>query len=362
LTGVGARIAFRVDASGSIGLGHVKRCLSLGHALREQGADVHFVSRRLGVDVQAEVSADGFGFTWLPRPQSGEPADDLTPHAQWAGIDWQTDASQTVAALRATQIDWLVVDHYAFEARWHATVATALGCRLAAIDDLGDRLMDVSLLIDHNQAPDHRSKYAGRLSREATLLGGPSFAVLGPSYASAARYVFCGSVQSIGIFMGGVDAGNLSTTALHACRAAGFSGPVEVATTSSNPHLAALRFSIGQDVAATLSVDLPELSGFFARHDLQVGASGGATWERCCIGAPTLALIAADNQRQVLLPLVSSGAVQALTNAPPTTEQVAQAIKSLINDPGVRQRLSLRAMALVDGRGASRVAKEILFA
>ena len=39
------KIAIRADASASIGLGHIKRCLSLAQALRDEDAEVLFFVR-----------------------------------------------------------------------------------------------------------------------------------------------------------------------------------------------------------------------------------------------------------------------------------------------------------------------------
>lgn len=353
-------IAVRVDASAAIGLGHVKRCLSLAHALRACGAQVRFVTRSLGIDVAAATHAEGFACMLLPAPPANPPLVDEVPHAAWAGIAWHADAEQTVATLREVGADWIIVDHYAFDARWHTTVASALGCKLAAIDDLADRRMDVDLLVDHNLAPDHRQKFSGRLPARCVLLGGPRFALLGPAYAGAARYVFQEQVRSIGIFMGGTDVGRYSAMALRASRAAGFDGPVEVISTSGNPDIATLQDAVSRDRGAVLSVDLPDLAGFFARHDLQVGAGGGATWERCCIGPPTLAVVTAENQRQVLLPLSSEGVVQTLESFTPGTAEMTHAIRRLIQDARLRRMLSRHAVALVDGLGAGRVANRLL--
>ena len=53
------------------------------------------------------------------------------------------------------------------------------------------------------------------------------------------------------------------------------------------------------------------MAAFFARHDLQVGAGGGATWERCCIGSPMVALVLAANQSMVVSALDCLGALRA---------------------------------------------------
>lgn len=333
------RVAIRVDASRSIGTGHVRRTLALAEALRAAGSETVFVTRDLGIDSAAMIESAGFAVTDLPKPAEPFAYVGDVPHGGWAEIDAATDAAETVAAL--DNPDWIVVDHYAFDAQWHRSV----GARTAVIDDLADRALAADLVIDHNYHPDHAAKYAGRTT--ARILGGPRFALLGPGYAHAPRYTPHDEVRSIGIFMGGVDADNVTTTVLDALD--GFAGTIEVVTTSGNPHLATLRARDG----IALSIDLPDLAAFFARHDLQVGAGGGASWERCCIGAPTLALAVAENQQEVIPHLASLGAV---ATCPLDCDAIHEAIATLIADPARRANLSATARTLVDGLGARRVA------
>jgi UDP-2,4-diacetamido-2,4,6-trideoxy-beta-L-altropyranose hydrolase len=357
------RVAFRVDASTAIGTGHVRRCLALAAALRALGAETRFVCRDLGVATDGYLRAEGFAGTLLPAARAHDrPDDDASiAHAAWAGVGAATDAEQTIAALRAEPPDWVVIDHYSFGARWHSRVREALGCRVAAIDDLGDRALAVDVLVDHNVSSDHRLKYAGRLERAAAMLVGPGYALLAPAYADAPRCVVGREVRSIGIFMGGIDRGDYSSMALQACREhAGFEGDVEVASTRSNPQLAALERAVTRWPRTRLALDLPDLAAFFTRHDLQIGAAGGATWERCCIGAPALVMAVADNQRHVLEPLSRLGVVWPLAGTPSGTADVVPALRTLIGDPALRRRLADAARRLVDGRGAARVAEHLL--
>lgn len=354
--------AIRVDTSAAIGLGHLHRCVALAHALRKSGAEVVFVTRALGVDTAALIAAAGFKACTLPCPVGLLP----TPppaHAEWAGVDWSRDATETAAALDGHDPDWLLVDSYALDARWHDVVADALGVKIAVVDDLADRPVCASLLIDHNIAePDHRRKYADKLNAGAAVLGGPTFALLGPKFASAPRYEPNAEVRSLGIFLGGTDPAQLSETVLRACRAeAGFTGPVELVTTGANPRLADLQALVANWPRTTLSFDLPDLSPFFARHDLQIGAGGGAIWERCCIGAPTLALICAENQL-LSLPVLHKLGVLHLVGDPlrwrqVTRTEIAAAVCDLIASPIRRADMGRRSRALVDGHGALRVAQ-----
>lgn len=350
------RVAIRVDASALIGTGHLRRCLSLAQALTEQGSRVCLVARALdGVAAQVLQEA-AFAVRCLPEPDGSFQDDSTaTPHAAWAGVSWAQDARETTLALQSASYDWLVVDHYAFDARWHTAMHASLGCRVMVIDDTADRALWADAMLDHNWAPDHRVKYAGRLRREPHWLAGPRYALLSPAYRNAPRCAAHSEVRSIGIFMGGTDPDGISARVLAACRAAGFAGAIEVVSTSANPHLSALREACAADAATTLTLDQPNLAAFFAHHDLQIGAGGGATWERCCIGAPTIAIAVAANQQAVVPGLASLGAVRAATE-----DTLKTVLSQLLADPSARQALSERAAALVDGRGAQRVALHLL--
>ena len=352
------RVAIRVDASTAMGLGHLKRCVSLGEALRTLGATVCFVTRPLGLDTAARLGNQDMAVLQLspaatppPVPLASDPL-----HAAWAGVDAARDAQETCASLLglAPQWDWVVVDSYALDARWHRSVRAALGARICVIDDLADRSLDGDLLVDHNFAEDHRTKYASRVSPGTRILGGPRFALLGPAYEHAAKHEVQAEVGKIGIFMGGTDPWNASSTAVRACRgSAGFGGQIVVATTAANPHLPELLALSEDDQRLSVVVDAPDLTDFFARHDLQIGAGGGAVWERCCIGAPTLAIVLADNHRASLDALGAAGAVRLASS--PTETDLGAAIAELMSDAQERVRLSNRARELVDGRGAIRV-------
>lgn len=352
------KVAIRVDASAKVGTGHVRRSLSLAQALRTLGAEVCFVTRDLGIDSQALIAAQDFDEAIvLPPPASWFDPDPAIPHSAWAEVPTERDVAETVDALRAFAPHWVVLDSYAFDARWHNGVREALGCRIAQIDDVPDRRAAPDLLIDHTYAPDHRAKYADCLVGPVKILGGPRYALLGPAFVEAERYAFGASVGSVGVFMGGVDAGNHSVKVLDALDDAGFDGAVEIVATSANPNLAALRERVAARPATTLTLDLPDLAEFFARHDIQVGAGGGASWERCCIGVPTLLVVVAPNQREVAPQLAAKGIVAFVDQ--PSRRAIADELADLLQNAERRRKLAERARTLVDGRGALRAAREM---
>lgn len=366
---VAPRIALRVDASAIMGTGHLRRCLSLAQALVELGARVDLLVRRLDEVAPQVLSGStmttGINVHWLPAPAAPytfEP--NGPPHQAWAGVSWTQDASEIRAALSDDAPDWLVVDHYAFDMHWHAAVREGLRCRVLVIDDVADRALDADALLDQNWHADHRAKYAARLRREPRWLTGPRHALLSAAYRDAPRYRFREPVRSLGIFVGGTDPGGASEQVLKICRRSGFAGPIEIASTSGNPHLAELRAACAATPVTSLTLDEPDLAAFFARHDLQVGAGGGATWERCCIGVPTIGLVLAANQMAVVPTLDKLGVLRAARldglSQPANMPPLSQVLVALLADHSVRRSLGERAVLLVDGRGAQRVALSML--
>lgn len=351
------RIAVRADASVQIGTGHVRRCATLARVLADRGAEIVLAIRRLDVDAAGMAAAAGFENRALPAPaRAFEPRPGLPAHAHWAQVSWQEDADQTIAALRSFAPDLLVVDHYAFDAAWHVRVRVELGCRIVAIDDLGDRPLAADIIVDHNHAADYSAKHALSAPYAPRILGGPRFALLSERYRSRPDFTVRERIASIGIFMGGTDLVNATETAWGAVRAA--CGPelaVEIVSTSANPHLPALERIAAEDPRTGLIVDLPDLAGFFAAHDLQIGAGGGAVWERCCIGVPTITIAFADNHLPVLMPLDKEGVLCFSPQAAADPGRLASDLALLASDPERRRAISARARALVDGRGADRV-------
>ena len=344
------RVAFRADVSASVGTGHLRRCRSLADALKELGAEVVFVARPDDLPFMA-----GFGDTvfWL---QTGEG-------------DASNDAREIVGSLKDFAPDWVVVDHYRLDADWHLAVQAATGARVLVIDDLANRPLAPDLLLDHNIDADMSQKYAGRVDAAVRCLLGPRFALLQPSYATATRCAPADHVRSIGIFMGGTDSRNACALALRACREdAGFEGEIAVVSSRLSPHFDALLAMCSRWPRTHLLSDLPDLRAFFARHDLQVGAGGGAALERCCIGAPTVAVAVASNQLASLPSLDAQGAiVWVRADVPPESvpdflqddvleTRLGAAVRQLLGDSVARTALSARSRALVDGQGAHRVA------
>lgn len=348
------RVLVRADATAALGWGHVRRCLSLAQSLRAAGADVRFTGRADSATTRL-LAAEGFA--WLPLPTDA------------AAGDQAADAQATLAMLRQWPATAVVVDHYDLAAPWHEAVRHDSGAAIVVIDDLADRPLAPDLLVDHNPAADHAAKYRAVLGANVPLCTGPRHALLDPLYAAraaAARTQPAASaeVRRVGLFLGGTDPQAHSAWALQVLRRhVGWHGEVLVASTTANPGWRALQTRVLADGRAELLLDLPHLADFHAACDLQIGAGGGALWERCCLGVPTVALIVAPNQRLSVPLLHDSGVlvgVDAIGQTPAQAQALATALAGLLGSADQRAALRRHSLALVDGQGARRTATAVL--
>lgn len=311
-------IVFRVDASLDIGTGHVIRCLTLADALRHRGANCQFVCRPHTGHLLDVIARRGYRAVALPALTTDMPLPKAGPaHAHWLGNDWGADAADTRYALGVRPVDWLVVDHYALDARWEQALRPACK-RLMVIDDLADRAHDCDLLLDQNLG--RISEDYGRLvSSNTIVLVGPRYALLRPEFAqlrtvSLARRA-SPQLKRLLIAMGGVDKDNVTACVLRALNACALPSGLHI-TVVMGPHAPwrqQVQAQAGQMRCPTqVLVGVSDMARLMTDSDLAIGAAGGTAWERCCLGLPSIVMVLAVNQEAAAEALRKSDAAVAV--------------------------------------------------
>lgn len=351
------RIAIRADAAVALGSGHVMRCLALADWLQVQKAEVSFLCSDIPAPLEQIVRERGHGLTRLPG-SPGVPTETAWPlQAQCA------DAHACAQALHGSQPwDWLIVDHYGLGLAWE-TAMRPVTRRLLVIDDLA-RAHDCDVLLDVNYFEHAQARYHSQVPSTALVLTGPRYALLRTEFAAQRPSIQprTGPVRRLLVLLGGMDADNLTGQAIEAIdtlpEAAGIE--VDVVIGASHPARAHLEALAAARPRLHLHVQSSEVAALCARADLAIGAGGGATWERCCLGLPTLALCLAPNQRRILAEGALAGFLHAPDGERTDAATIAAHLRALIDSSGLRNLLSRNAMALVDGQGVARVANLML--
>lgn len=180
------------------------------------------------------------------------------------------------------------------------------------VDDLGNRDHDCDVLLDQNYSSDPQARYRGRVPNQAIQLLGPRYALLQPEYAAyrAELSPHSGQVRRIFIFFGGTDPENLTGVCLQALAESGLRDiAVDAIVGPNNPNRETLAEQAGRIPQVTLYSPRPHLADLMASADLAIGAGDTTTWERCCLGLPSVVISIAEDQRLTCISLANDGLI-----------------------------------------------------
>jgi len=335
-------IVFRTDASISIGTGHVMRCLALADELRLKCTDINFVCREGPGDLISYIENRGYKVHQLP----GE-------------IDIETDRKLTKEILSNYEIkpDGLIIDHYDIDISWEYPLRK-YAKRLMVIDDLANRKHDCGLLLDQNYS-NNENRYNGLVPENCIQLLGPEYAILRPQFQKARGNPKKrdGGVNRILVFMGGSDPQNVTSKVLRAIHMLERSDiAVDVVVGNLSPYHDEIETLTSKIPNTSCHHNVENMAELMASADLCIGACGITTWERCCIGLPTITIILAENQKNISESLDKEGALINLGWYHNVTENnIKEAIEGLIDNPQKLVSMSDKSRRLVDGRGVGRV-------
>jgi UDP-2,4-diacetamido-2,4,6-trideoxy-beta-L-altropyranose hydrolase len=336
-------VVFRADAAPETGGGHVQRCLALGEALVDAGWRSVFAFR--------------------PRTLETVPALASSAHRLFELDGADAREAGFLSSNIGSGCDLLVVDHYG-RGRVFEKDCRAFAARIMAIEDRPGRDHDCDLLLDPTPGRG-AAAYQRLVPAGCKLLLGPSYALLRGQFAQGreaalARRARSDTPKRIFVSLGMTDPRNLTAAVLQGIAECGTGLAVDLVIGSATPHLAALRRLIGAlKLDAHVHVDADNIAALMAEADLAVGAAGSSSFERCCLGLPSLIVVAADNQRDIAATLTEAGAA-AEVGLDDLAGAVAKGVKRLCADSQARMAMAEAAAKLCDGRGAERVASALL--
>ena len=308
------QVVFRVDASLTIGSGHVMRCLTLADALHKQGVGSVFICRELPGHMCDFIEGKGYQVYRLSYCAQ-EINNSKNEQTLWLGETWQTDAEQTGQVLQkinaTTKIHWLIVDHYSLDLQWEEKMKPYTK-KIMVIDDLANRHHDCDLLLDQNLYMDMQTRYSGLLPTDCQSLLGPQYALLRQEFHEARKKVKVrkGVIKRILVFFGGSDFTNETFKALKAIRLLNrVDIGVDVIVGNINPHKEKIKNLCSEMPNTTFHCQINNMAELMVKADLAIGAGGTATWERSFLGLPAITLIVAENQRKTTEAVAKVGAI-----------------------------------------------------
>lgn len=341
-------IFIRADASVNIGTGHIMRCLTLADELRPHGVAISFLCREEPGNLIHFIETKGYRVYCLP-----------------ARIDRESERSLVQNILREQPVfpDWLVVDHYGLDRSYESPLRKFVK-HIMVIDDRANRSHDCDLLLDQNYRLNY-ARYQGLIPDDSVQLLGPEYVLLRSQFREARELLHRGNdgVKRLLVSMGGSDPNNETSKVLRAIQK--LKTPdiaTDVVIGASNPHRDDIEVLVSQIPQATCHFQVKNMAALMAAADIGIGAGGTTTWERCCLGLPSIVITLSEDQRDIATSLDKNGVVINLGWYETVTENmIKEAIEALIRDTNRRERLCVRGKNLIDGRGITRVVEKMMF-
>lgn len=370
-------VLIRVDGSNDIGLGHVMRCLTLADALGEQGIKSVFICRHLPASIKDKIITKGHEVIIFSNENTPLPDDTQGIYGAWLSTTLEHDIKQTISAISKTikkysKPAYVLIDHYALDANWEKSIKKAFGAKIIVLDDLSNRRHDCDYLIDTTFGKTIKD-YQGLVPENCKLMIGSEFALLRPDFAQLRNktlkahdkdYANEADVQNLLISVGGVDKDNVTMMMLKIInqldKTPKFLTHVLIGVTY--PYLAELKTLIRTlPFKVKLHQDITSIAELFALADICIGAAGSSSWERCCLGLPTINIVIADNQKTIAQKLsqkkaiLNAGRYEEIT----TQEFINNYLEPALKNSNIRYELSMNSRDLCDGHGATRVLAEM---
>jgi UDP-2,4-diacetamido-2,4,6-trideoxy-beta-L-altropyranose hydrolase len=335
------KVVFRADASLLMGVGHLMRCLTLANELNEQNHEIIFIYRKITENLQFLIK---YPVLVLPKNDNFH-SDDL--YLNWLGATQEQDAKQTIKAI-PENTDLLIVDSYALNKIWQKQLRPYTK-KIMVIDDLADRQFDCDVLLNQNlgtQIEDYKDK----VPNSCELLLSCDYALLRPEFSNLREKALIKrqntqEIKNILISMGGCDVDNKTYEILQDISA---NLNVVVVLGGSSPHNQMIINYAMDKENITVLIDADNLSELMFEADLAIGAGGSSSWERCCLGLPTLLYVLAENQRKIADNLEQLNAVKIVDNLKVNLDDI-------LNNLDFWQTMSENARTVCDGIGVKRI-------
>lgn len=346
-------IGIRADANDTIASGHVMRCITIARELIAAGCKVLF------------FTADKYAGEMLKNADLQY----ICLHTDWNHME--REISELRRQLLAAGCKKLIVDSYQVTEKYFQDLSDV--CKLIYIDDCFEQTFPVDMVVNYNV-------YHARFPYEEAYAGKAKI-LLGTAYVPL-REEFRGNTESAALHDGGNEDGISDTHILlssgggDVCNAlAGILAEVTADETLRNITYDVVvgRFNRNREELKALAREysnirlhehVNHMAGLMYGCTAAVSAAGTTLFELCAMQVPTVFFACADNQqydcefftkeeRMLYAGDIRSDREQCL-------KRICSSLKRILTDEEMRGKMKRRLGEVTDGKGAQRIAQEII--
>lgn len=335
-------IWFRADGGREIGMGHIRRCLSVSAALRESGEQTCF----LVADDAAVSLLDAQG------------QDYRVLNSSWQNPE--EELKTLLPMLRESGRGVFFADSYYVTAAYLRQVGEMMP--VCCMDDMGISGLPATLLINYNIFAT-QSLYTMGNGKTNYLLG-TKYAPLRREFQNAYQPVR-EKAERVLITTGGSDRYDLTGQILKSALQKPETKDLEYCVVSGpyNEHLPQLLEMEQQHGNVHIHSNVTHMSELMQSCDIAVTAGGSTMYELCAVGVPILCFSFVDNQEKIVEGFRERKIVRFAGNYLTQKEQMIplliEQIAALRDSVELRRSCNEIEHELVDGQGAWRIAERL---
>lgn len=334
-------IFIRADANKSIASGHIMRTKAIADALQALGAKVVFIT----ADDKAKELLTGY--------------ENIILNSAYDKMDSEIDAFAKI--LKEHKNSAVLLDSY-FITPLYLNAISKLA-KIAYIDDINTFAYEVDLLINYSAFLDFNAYKKAQNKAKAYLLGA-SYTPLREQFSSVNTNKSY-EIKKVLITTGGADILNLAYNLLKSITKDNelLSLEYEIVIGAYNEHKERILELASKYPNLRTRQNVKDMASLMRGCDAAISAGGSTLYELSALSIPSICTQTASNQKDA----PKWGQSGAMLYAGDASKDLASTIKSALNhlktllhSPTLAQNLATKAHNLVDGKGASKIAKELI--
>lgn len=352
----GIKVYIRTDANDIIATGHMMRCITIANAIADYSCRIVF----LIADENSSHLLDDTSFDYI------------TLNSRWDLLETESEISQLETLflddkkLRNEPV--LLIDSYGVTENYCSRLHSYV--RIAILDNLCTGKYDVDLLIGYTiffERFNYKENYRGT---KIKLLLGTDYVPLRSQFLEVKknlkRKYDDDQNFEILVMSGGGDTIHFLK---HFLEYAIMQNQIQ----NCNYNVVIGRYAndlcdlkkLEQEYKnIKLHINVTNMASLMQNCDVAVSAAGTILYECCCLGLPTICYCANNDQLYDGLYFSKDAGMiyagDAMSNMSNTIVNVYSGICYLINNPVARKKMSEKMSLITDGKGANRIAQEIL--
>jgi len=340
------QILVRADASPSIGGGHIIRMLALCDEFKLRGAKINFACSKETLDTVRDLSNKTYSVTLIPDEKNKD------KELEFLEKEFGKDT------------DLLIIDHY----QWNESVekhCKKWAGQIFVVDDMANNKRECDYLLNSSLGW-NKKHYSRLVPSTCKLFLGPSYALLSSSIRirrmnSKMKQTSNINFSRIVVSMGLTDPENMTFGIVDALIKKNMKYDVDVIVGRKLKKLNELKKLIDNSIAKiNLYIEPDNYIDILSSATLVIGAAGNSSWERSCLGLPSIIIAVAENQEHQAKMIEASGAGKYLgVPSGNSFEKIVNISLDYLSDTNKLNEIRNKALSLCDGLGAARIASEL---